>query len=161
MFAISYTALPATFSGIFTEDPARLVHNWQIFFCVATGLWGGLIIGLFTEYFTSNRYQPVQVSFPYPISDILCKSQWGVLEEFLRTGSLTGMVSSILFPRSICLRFWEWVMLLSVHPTIIPALAMNASECGLDGTVPETHTAPQPLAPSSADPRQPPGASKA
>jgi inorganic pyrophosphatase len=28
---------------------------------VATGLWGGLLIGLQTEYFTSNRYKPVQV----------------------------------------------------------------------------------------------------
>ncbi|KAK9833763.1 hypothetical protein WJX74_005205 [Apatococcus lobatus] len=60
VFAITYCALPATFSGIFTEDPSRLVRNWHVFFCVATGLWGGLIIGLFTEYFTSNRYQPVQ-----------------------------------------------------------------------------------------------------
>lgn len=33
-----------------------------MFFCVACGLWGGLIIGLVTEYYTSNRYQPVQVS---------------------------------------------------------------------------------------------------
>lgn len=29
--------------------------------CVACGLWGGLGIGLQTEYFTSNRYRPVQV----------------------------------------------------------------------------------------------------
>jgi hypothetical protein len=29
--------------------------------CVACGLWGGLAIGLQTEYFTSNRYRPVQV----------------------------------------------------------------------------------------------------
>ncbi len=32
-----------------------------LFITVATGLWGGLLIGLQTEYFTSNRYQPVQV----------------------------------------------------------------------------------------------------
>ncbi len=32
-----------------------------MFFCVAAGLWGGLIIGLVTEYYTSNRYAPVQV----------------------------------------------------------------------------------------------------
>ena len=32
-----------------------------MFFCVAVGLWGGLIIGLVTEYFTSNRFTPVQV----------------------------------------------------------------------------------------------------
>ena len=71
VFAVTYCALPATFSGIFTEDPSRLVRNWHVFFCVATGLWGGLIIGLFTEYFTSNRYQPVQV--------IACISRWPLL----------------------------------------------------------------------------------
>lgn len=38
-----------------------MVKNWHLFFCVACGLWGGLIIGIATEYFTSNRYQPVQV----------------------------------------------------------------------------------------------------
>ena len=38
----------------------QIVCNWHLFVCVASGLWGGLLIGLQTEYFTSNRYQPVQ-----------------------------------------------------------------------------------------------------
>lgn len=38
------------------------MKNWHLFICVASGLWGGLAIGLQTEYFTSNRYKPVQVS---------------------------------------------------------------------------------------------------
>ena len=38
-----------------------MVKNWYLFVCVAAGLWGGLGIGLQTEYFTSNRYKPVQV----------------------------------------------------------------------------------------------------
>ena len=63
MFAISYFALPPEFTGIF-EDSERVVRNWHLFFCVACGLWGGLIIGIATEYFTSNRYQPVQVGMP-------------------------------------------------------------------------------------------------
>lgn len=62
VFAISYYALPPEFTGIFTDEPDRIVKNWYMFFCVAVGLWGGLIIGIATEYFTSNRYQPVQVS---------------------------------------------------------------------------------------------------
>lgn len=32
----------------------------QAFTCVAIGLWAGLLIGLFTEYYTSNRFTPVQ-----------------------------------------------------------------------------------------------------
>jgi inorganic pyrophosphatase len=59
VFVISWFGLPSEFSGIFT-DPTRIVKNWHMFFCVAVGLWGGLIIGLATEYYTSNRYQPVQ-----------------------------------------------------------------------------------------------------
>jgi inorganic pyrophosphatase len=31
-----------------------------MFVCVAAGLWGGLAIGLVTEYYTSNHYTPVQ-----------------------------------------------------------------------------------------------------
>ncbi|KAK9903954.1 hypothetical protein WJX75_001227 [Coccomyxa subellipsoidea] len=60
VFGISYYALPPEFTGIFTDEPDRIVKNWYMFFCVAVGLWGGLIIGIATEYFTSNRYQPVQ-----------------------------------------------------------------------------------------------------
>jgi H(+)-translocating pyrophosphatase len=59
-YIVSVTALPAEFAGLFTDDPTHLVKNWHIFFCVAAGLWGGLAIGLVTEYFTSNRYSPVQ-----------------------------------------------------------------------------------------------------
>lgn len=61
VFVISWYGLPAEFTGIFTAEPLRVVKNWYLFFCVAVGLWGGLAIGLATEYFTSNRFQPVQV----------------------------------------------------------------------------------------------------
>lgn len=36
------------------------VQWWYMFVCVIMGLWGGLIIGLTTEYYTSNAYRPVQ-----------------------------------------------------------------------------------------------------
>ncbi|WIA41962.1 hypothetical protein OEZ86_009266 [Tetradesmus obliquus] len=42
------------------EYDYKSVKNWYMFVCVACGLWGGLAIGLQTEYFTSNRYRPVQ-----------------------------------------------------------------------------------------------------
>jgi hypothetical protein len=61
VFIIAYYGLPAEFTGIFTSEPERVVRNWHLFICVAVGLWGGLVIGLVTEYFTSNRYKPVQV----------------------------------------------------------------------------------------------------
>jgi inorganic pyrophosphatase len=36
------------------------VYNWGCFISIAAGLWAGLGIGYITEYFTSNRYSPVQ-----------------------------------------------------------------------------------------------------
>lgn len=38
---------------------ATFVEPMHAFWCVATGLWAGLIIGLITEYYTSNTYEPV------------------------------------------------------------------------------------------------------
>lgn len=61
VYFLSWAALPAEFTGIFTADPLRAVKNWHMFFCVASGLWGGLVIGIATEYYTSNRYEPVRV----------------------------------------------------------------------------------------------------
>lgn len=68
VFVISWFGLPSHFTGIFTAEPERVVKNWYLFFCVAVGLWGGLIIGLATEYYTSNRYRPVQVLLHIPFT---------------------------------------------------------------------------------------------
>ena len=32
----------------------------DVYACICAGLWSGLLIGFITEYFTSNRYSPVQ-----------------------------------------------------------------------------------------------------
>lgn len=62
-YFISIKALPSVFEIPDPYSPTtenKEVKNWYMFICVASGLWGGLIIGLITEYFTSNRFQPVQ-----------------------------------------------------------------------------------------------------
>nr|CAD1825802.1 unnamed protein product [Ananas comosus var. bracteatus] len=56
---VSWLALPYKFT-IFNFGAQKKVTNWQLFFCVAIGLWAGLVIGFVTEYFTSNAYSPVQ-----------------------------------------------------------------------------------------------------
>jgi len=60
VLALALLALPAEFTGIFAGDASRAVKNWHLFICVAVGLWGGLAIGVSTEYYTSNRFRPVQ-----------------------------------------------------------------------------------------------------
>ncbi|KAG0482545.1 hypothetical protein HPP92_010629 [Vanilla planifolia] len=56
---VSWLALPPSFT-IFSFGEQKEVKNWELFFCVAIGLWAGLVIGFVTEYFTSNAYSPVQ-----------------------------------------------------------------------------------------------------
>ncbi|KAG6533010.1 hypothetical protein ZIOFF_006870 [Zingiber officinale] len=56
---VTWVALPSSFT-IFNFGEQKQVKNWQLFFCVAIGLWAGLVIGFVTEYYTSNAYSPVQ-----------------------------------------------------------------------------------------------------
>jgi len=61
--AVALFTLPETFTLPGTDgltSDGKTVKNWYMFVCISIGLWSGLLIGLQTEYFTSNRYQPVQ-----------------------------------------------------------------------------------------------------
>ena len=59
IFVVSLVALPSSFT-IFNFGAQKVVKNWELFFCVAIGLWASLVIGFVTEYYTSNAYSPVQ-----------------------------------------------------------------------------------------------------
>ena len=37
-----------------------LMSRLDVYACICSGLWSGLLIGFITEYFTSNRYAPVR-----------------------------------------------------------------------------------------------------
>ncbi|KAF6162454.1 hypothetical protein GIB67_017342 [Kingdonia uniflora] len=56
---VSWLALPPSFT-IFNFGVQKIVKNWELFFCVAIGLWAGLVIGFVTKYCTSNAYISVQ-----------------------------------------------------------------------------------------------------
>ncbi|XP_057963358.1 pyrophosphate-energized vacuolar membrane proton pump-like [Malania oleifera] len=56
---VTFFALPSEFT-LFNFWSQKVVKNWHLFFCVAIGLWAGLVIGYTTEYYTSNAYGPVQ-----------------------------------------------------------------------------------------------------
>eukprot|EP00349_Pseudokeronopsis_sp_Brazil_P006980 CAMPEP_0202967742 /NCGR_PEP_ID=MMETSP1396-20130829/12737_1 /ASSEMBLY_ACC=CAM_ASM_000872 /TAXON_ID= /ORGANISM="Pseudokeronopsis sp., Strain Brazil" /LENGTH=537 /DNA_ID=CAMNT_0049693167 /DNA_START=485 /DNA_END=2095 /DNA_ORIENTATION=+ len=58
LYFLSQTALPATFN-FSTVEGANCKSNYA-FWCTCLGLWSGLIIGYFTEYYTSNSHTPVQ-----------------------------------------------------------------------------------------------------
>jgi len=43
-----------------TEFREHKVARWQLMLCALLGLFGGLAIGIITEYYTSSEYKPVQ-----------------------------------------------------------------------------------------------------
>jgi len=57
-YFIAAGSLPATFSHV--SGKTGDVTDVDMFWCVAIGLWAGLAIGLVTEYYTSNAYDPVK-----------------------------------------------------------------------------------------------------
>jgi H(+)-translocating pyrophosphatase len=57
LWFLAYTCLPQSFT--FIEHGLTCKYT-DAFYCTITGLWSGLIIGIVTEYYTSNSYRPVQ-----------------------------------------------------------------------------------------------------
>jgi H(+)-translocating pyrophosphatase len=60
IFVVSYYFLPETFTFV-TGDAVPLVSGrYAVMACAMLGLVAGLIIGGFTDYYTSNEFSPVQ-----------------------------------------------------------------------------------------------------
>lgn len=56
---LSIYILPQNFSFIVGEGTTQTIiqsHNWGVMVCVLLGLWSGMTIGYFTDYYTSNAY---------------------------------------------------------------------------------------------------------
>ncbi|KIY91678.1 Pyrophosphate-energized vacuolar membrane proton pump [Monoraphidium neglectum] len=109
-FAVAYYFLPPTFDiAVPSHDPTKdfdtkIVKNWYLFVCVAAGLWGGLAIGLQTEFFTSNRYKPVQARHRRRARDVADACRTGPATDII-FGLALGYKSTIIpcFVIAICI----------------------------------------------------------
>jgi H+-translocating diphosphatase len=57
IFLVAYFVLPSTFTF---KNVDHSVTNIEVFICALCGLISGFLIGIVTEYYTSNEYRPVQ-----------------------------------------------------------------------------------------------------
>lgn len=56
IFFLSFYCLPEKIT--FTQgEETHVTYNWGLMVCCLSGLWSGLIIGYFTDYFTSNAHE--------------------------------------------------------------------------------------------------------
>jgi H(+)-translocating pyrophosphatase len=61
--ALSYWGLPESFTFVAGEGADEIIFQstrWGVMTCALLGLYAGLIIGYFTDYFTSNAHHPTQ-----------------------------------------------------------------------------------------------------
>jgi H+-translocating diphosphatase len=59
LYFMAVSCLPSEFEFAQVEE-GKHVTSMKAFTCSALGLWSGLVIGYFTEYYTSTNYWPVQ-----------------------------------------------------------------------------------------------------
>jgi len=62
MYFICMNCIPAKISFVGNEHDKKLVHahNWGILVCFLSGLYSGMVIGWFTDYYTSKAHSPTQ-----------------------------------------------------------------------------------------------------
>lgn len=58
---VCYLVLPSVFHMdiVYLMYPNRDIYWWHALLSICTGLWSGLLIGLVTDYYTSNAHTPV------------------------------------------------------------------------------------------------------
>ncbi|KAG6516517.1 hypothetical protein ZIOFF_026982 [Zingiber officinale] len=108
---VTWVALPSSFT-IFN-------FGWQLFFCVAIGLWTGLVIGFVTEYYTSNAYSPVQ--------DVA---------DSCRTGAATNVIFRLaLGYKSIIIPIFAIAISIFVSFSLVAMYAMAVAALGMLSTI--------------------------
>jgi H(+)-translocating pyrophosphatase len=114
IYALTAVFLPHEFTLEFNGD-IKTPKSWHIFFCVACGLWSGLIIGYVTEYFTSNAYGPVK--------DVAYSSRTGAATLIIY-GLALGYKSVIIPVICLCVTIYVSFSLASVYGIAVAALGI-------------------------------------
>ncbi|KAL6002218.1 Pyrophosphate-energized vacuolar membrane proton pump 1 [Asimina triloba] len=111
---VSFIALPSSFT-LFDFGREKIVRNWHLFFCVAIGLWAGLVIGYTTEFYTSNAYSPVQ--------DVADSCRTGAATNII-FGLALGYKSVIIPIFAIAIAIYVSFSLAAMYGIIVAALGM-------------------------------------
>mmetsp|Transcript_38435 Transcript_38435/g.108605 ORF Transcript_38435/g.108605 Transcript_38435/m.108605 type:complete len:771 (+) Transcript_38435:152-2464(+) len=119
---LSYYLLPTEFTGIFTNlrEVDTPVKWFYVAICVCSGLWGGLVIGLVTEYYTSHAFQPVR--------DVADSCRTGAATDII-FGLALGYKSTIIPCFIIAICIYVGFTLAGMYGIACAALGMLATMC--------------------------------
>ena len=60
VFVVAFSAIIIYTFFDYGDGPSRLMDGWKLYGCILIGLFSGILIGEFTEYFTSYSFKPTQ-----------------------------------------------------------------------------------------------------
>jgi len=117
IFAVSFFVLPSTFTfAAMGHD----VTNIQVFICALCGLLGGFLIGIITEYFTSNEYGPVQ--------ELAESCKKGAAPNIIK-GLALGYMSTVIPIFALAITIYISFSLADMYGIAIAALGMLSNLC--------------------------------
>ena len=119
LYGAAVWILPSTFNLKLGADvvASKPLYAW---ISTAAGLWGGLIIGISTEYFTSNAYGPVKQLAQSCETGAATNIIYGVA-----LGFLSDVIPIIALALSIFFSFW----LCGMYGVALAALGMLSTLC--------------------------------
>lgn len=87
----------------------------DVYACVSSGLWSGLLIGFITEYYTSSRYSPVQA--------LVESTRMGAAPNII-LGMALGYASTIIPIILIAITIWVSFTLAGMYGVALAAIGM-------------------------------------
>ena len=119
LYIITIFGLPSQFN-IGIEADLKVVKSYYCFFCAACRLWSGLIIGYFTEYYTSYEHTPVQ--------DLANQCNSGPAMNLI-SGLALGFLSTLIPAFCIAITIYISYWLAGMYGIALAALGMLSTMC--------------------------------
>ena len=115
LYGVAVWVLPGSF--VVSGEDASPLYAW---ICTVAGLWGGLVIGISTEYFTSNQYGPVRQLSQSCETGAATNIIYGIA-----LGFLSDVIPILALAVTIYFSFW----LCGMYGVALAALGMLSTLC--------------------------------
>jgi inorganic pyrophosphatase len=125
LYFVTAVGLPYEFH-VGNEPDIKTVKYYYCFICAACGLWSGLTIGLFTEYYTS--YGDINKDEDNPVRELVKQCESGAAMNLI-SGLALGFVSTGVPAICIAITIYVSYYLAGMYGIALAALGMLSTLC--------------------------------